>query len=174
MRDRKLSLSVAPIALALLALVAVACAAPPPPAPAAPTAADMVKAANALDQSFVEAFNRGDAEALAALYSKGAAVTSFPPDAFELRGHEAILEGNRKAFAAGPSGTLELTDTHQLPAGDVVVGWGTWKLTIPAAEGAAPTEILGRFTDVKAERDGQWVYLLDHASVPLPPPPATP
>jgi ketosteroid isomerase-like protein len=172
--------------LALVAPIAVACAAPPPPAPAAPTAADLVKAANTLDQAFVEAFNRGDAEALAALYSKGTAVTSFPPDSFELRGHEAILAGYRETFAGGPMGTLEFTDAHHLPAGDVVVSWGTWKLTLPApaaggaagaAAGAAgapaPTEIRGRFTDVKAERDGKWVYLLDHASLPSPPAPAS-
>ena len=35
-------------------------------------------------------------------------------------------------------------------------------------------EILGRFTDVKGQRDGKWVYLMDHGSVPLMPPPAPP
>ena len=34
-------------------------------------------------------------------------------------------------------------------------------------------EAMGRYTDVKAQRDGKWVYIIDHASVPLPPPSAT-
>jgi uncharacterized protein (TIGR02246 family) len=155
-----------------VAMAMTACAAPSPPSPAGPTPADQVKAAAALDQAFVEAFNRGDAEALAALYSKGTAVTSFPPDGFERRGHEAILAGYRETFAGGPIGTLEFTEAHHLPAGEAVVSWGTWKLALPAAEGAAPTEIRGRFTDVKPERDGQWVYLVVHAWGPSPPAPA--
>jgi len=28
----------------------------------------------------------------------------------------------------------------------------------------------GRFSDVKAVRDGKWVYVMDHASIPVPPP----
>jgi hypothetical protein len=33
-------------------------------------------------------------------------------------------------------------------------------------------ELDGRFTDVKTQRDGKWVYILDHASAPMPGPPA--
>ena len=29
----------------------------------------------------------------------------------------------------------------------------------------------GRFTEVFGRRDGKWVYLIDHPSVPLPPQP---
>jgi len=29
-----------------------------------------------------------------------------------------------------------------------------------------PFEMTGRYTDVKALRDGKWVYITDHASVP--------
>ena len=152
----------------LVAAAALACARPPA-APPAPTPADLVKAANALDAAFVEAFNRGDAEALAALYSAGTSVVSFPPDAFALRGHEAILEGNRKSFAASPGAKIELTEHNQIPGGDLVVGWGTFKVTIPGPDGKT-AEFEGRFTDVKAERGGKWVYLVDHASFPLPPP----
>lgn len=32
--------------------------------------------------------------------------------------------------------------------------------------------MMGRYTDIKAERDGKWVYIMDHASMPLPPPSA--
>lgn len=158
--------------LLVVAAAALACARPPA-APPGPTPADLVKSANALDAAFVEAFNRGDAEALAALYSVGTSVVSYPPDAFALRGNQEILEGNRKSFAASPGAKLELTESNQLPAGDIVVGWGTWKLTLPTPDGKT-TEVLGRYTDVKAERGGKWVYLLDHASVPLPPPPPEP
>ena len=37
-----------------------------------------------------------------------------------------------------------------------------------------PQIIEGRYTDVKRMHDGKWVYVMDHASVPLPPPPPAP
>jgi ketosteroid isomerase-like protein len=60
---------------------------------------------------------------------------------------------------------------YNIAAGDVVLGWGTWTMTIPNGDGTS-TVLQGRYSDVKAQRDGQWVYIMDHASVPLPPAPA--
>ena len=137
----------------------------------APDTTEMMSAANALDQAFVEAFNRGDAAAMSGLYWNSPDVVLFPPDALQARGLAAIENTNAKMFAAMPGMKIEVTESHQMPLGDVVVGWGLWRVTMPGADGAT-TEIVGRYTDVKAERDGKWVYLVDHASAPLPPPPA--
>lgn len=131
---------------------------------------DMVAAARALDRQFVDAFNRGDAEALSSLNWNSPDAVLFPPGALEARGIAAIRQTNAETLAALRGARIELIESHQMPAGDVVIGWGKWRLTIPAPDGAT-TEIIGRHTDVKAERDGKWVYLIDHASVPLPPPP---
>jgi hypothetical protein len=38
-------------------------------------------------------------------------------------------------------------------------------------EKSSPQVMEGRYSDVKAPRDGKWVYATDHASVPLPPRP---
>ena len=81
------------------------------------------------------------------------------------RGIDAIRDANTKMLAGMKGATLEITEHHQVPAGDVVLGWGTFTLTMP---NGGP-EILGRYTDVKGQRDGKWVYLMDHGSVPLPP-----
>lgn len=156
--------------LALTTVVAVlgfvgACAQAVPPAPAPDTDA-MVAAADALDQSFLEAFNRGDAAAIAELYWNDPAVVSFPPDSLIARGVPAIQEANGNFFAAMQGAALELTESHQIPVGEAVIGWGLFKITMPVPDGA-PMELVGRYTDVKAERDGKWVYLVDHASVPV-------
>lgn len=138
--------------------------------PQGPSTREMIAGADALDQAFVDAFNRGDAEALSDLYWDNHETSSFPPDTLELRGFAAIKEGNAKMLAGMKRAKLELTETHQRPSGDVVVGWGKWRVTVPGPDGKA-TEMIGRYTDIKIQRDGRWVYLLDHASVPLPPPP---
>jgi len=81
----------------------------------------------------------------------------------------AIKEGNVQGLAALKGAKVEIMESHQIPAGDMVVGWGLYKMTIPAENGTT-TEVQGRFTDLKGERDGKWVYVLDHASIPATPP----
>lgn len=153
-------------------LVAAACAPappPPPPAPAGPTPAEMKSAADALDQRFLDAFNKGDAEAIAATYWNSPDLVSYSPDG-GTRGWEATRTAAAEAFKAMAGAKLELLNSRNDVHGNVVVGYGNWKMTIPAAKGPA-TVLEGRFSDVKAQKDGKWVYIIDHASVPLPPPP---
>ncbi len=147
------------VATCLGALIAsAACtAAPEKPSPEA-----MVAAANALDAAFLEAFNKGDVDALDALYWNSADVVSFPPDLMEAHGIAAIREANAKTVASLRGAQLAFVDSHNMSVGEAVMGWGRYRLTIPGV--AAPIE--GRYTDVKAERDGKWVYILDHASSP--------
>jgi uncharacterized protein (TIGR02246 family) len=129
----------------------------------------MITAAKALDQQFLEAFNKGDAEAVAALYWNSPEVVSYPPDMLEAVGSEAIKEAMAHSFANGPTGTLEVINPQYMVAGDYVVSWGKalFKTTMPDG---MPVEMTLRYTDVKTERDGKWVYTHDHASVPMPAP----
>lgn len=136
----------------------------------APDTAEMVAKASALDQAFLDAMNRGDVDAVTSMYWDSPDVVLFPPDTLESRGYAGIRDGWAKMFATMKDVRMEITESHEMPAGDVVIGWGLWHLSGTAPDGS-PIDMTGRFTDVKAERDGKWVYLVDHASVPLPPMP---
>jgi ketosteroid isomerase-like protein len=161
-----------PFVLAVGVLAAtLACAPAPPPPPAGPTPAEMVAAADALDRQFLDAFNKGDVDAVTALYWNSPDLVSFGPDGMGTKGFEAAKAGTAEMFKAMPGAKLEFGETHNAAHGDVVLGWGLWKLTIPAEKGPAQV-IEGRYSDAKAMKDGKWVFLMDHASVPLPPPPA--
>jgi len=142
---------------------------PAPAAPAGPTPAEMVAAANALDQRFVDAFNKADVDALMATYWNSPDVVSFGPDGMGTKGWEAARAGSTEMFKAMPGAKLEFTAVHNDVHGDLVLGWGTWKMTMTTPKG--PQVMEGRYSDVKAMRDGKWVFLMDHASVPLPPAP---
>lgn len=131
---------------------------------------EMVAAANALDKAFIAAFNSGNAEAVSALYWNSPDAVQMPPDLLIARGIAGIREANIASVKSMVGGKLELTESHQIPFQDVVVGWGLWHFTMPVPEGA-PVEMVGRYTDVKAKRDGKWVYIVDHASVSVPPAP---
>jgi ketosteroid isomerase-like protein len=157
------------LAAALLAALA-ACA----PKPVVPDTAKMVEQAKALDARFIAAFNAGDAAAVMDTYENSPELVSYPPDALEAIGYDAVKAGYEKSFAGMPGGKLELIDPHYRAIGDAVLSYGRWKMVMPNPQGGAPIELTGRFTDVKAERNGKWVYLVDHASVPFAPPAPVP
>jgi ketosteroid isomerase-like protein len=129
----------------------------------------MIEAAKALDQTIVAAINKGDIEAVMATYWNSPELVFYAPDALEIRGWQAVKDALAQSFAKTPGAKLELLEANYQVAGDVVIGSGKWRMTIPSQTGPA-TELLGRYTDVKSQKDGKWVYTLDHSSAPLPPP----
>ena len=144
-----------------------ACAPAPPATPPGPTEAELLAAADALDKRFVEAFNKGDAEALMAAYWNNPKLVSFGPDGMGTVGWEASKAAAGEMFKAMAGAKLEIVTHHNDVHGSAVLGWGTWKMTIPTPGG--PQVMEGRFSDVKMMHDGKMVYVMDHASVPLPP-----
>jgi ketosteroid isomerase-like protein len=152
---------------AVLVSLATACAPAPPKGPAPE---DMVAAANALDQKFVDAFNKADVDGLMATYWNSPNLVSFGPGDMGTHGWDATKAGVAGMFQSMPGGKLEFTETHNDAVGEVVLGWGRWKITVPAEKGPAQV-VEGRYSDVKASRDGKWVYIMDHGSVPMAPPP---
>ena len=137
----------------------------------AATPEEMIKGAKGLDEAFLKAFNEHNAEAMGPLYWNSPETVLMPPDMMVAKGHAAIMASFAQMIATMKDCQLEMVESHNVPVGDVAVGWGLYKLTMAGPDGK-PMEILGRYSDVKAERDGKWVYLVDHASVPTPPPPA--
>jgi ketosteroid isomerase-like protein len=140
-------------------------------APKPPNPDEMIAAAKDLDQRFVEAYNKGDVDAVMATYWNSPDLVSYPPDAMQAKGWTATKEGMAHTFASMPGFKLELIDPVYIVAGDMVICYGTWKGTMTPPGGGQIT-IEGRYSDVKAKKNGKLVYIMDHASVPLPPPPA--
>ncbi|HEX5131302.1 MAG TPA: nuclear transport factor 2 family protein [Candidatus Krumholzibacteria bacterium] len=137
------------------------------PASHASDDAEVLKAAAAVDDAFLKAFNSDDAKGMAACYSKDAVL--FPPDVLTVTGSTAIMSTFAVMVKTMPGCKLEMTDRHSIVAGDKVISYGTFKMTAPGPDGK-PMEMMGRFTDVKAMQDGKWVYIHDHASMPMPAP----
>jgi ketosteroid isomerase-like protein len=143
-----------------------------PAVPPGPTDAEKLAAAEALDQRFLEAFNKGDVDALMATYWNSPKLVSFGPDGMGTTGWEAAKAASAEMIKMMPGTKLEFLTHNNDVHGDAVIGWGTWKMTLTTPGG--PQVMEGRFSDVKMMRDGKWVYVMDHASVPLPPPPPEP
>lgn len=123
----------------------------------------------ALDKAWTKAVLANDAAAVAELYARDAVF--YPPDSMEARGREAIRKGYQAFFAE-----MKVTDVKFLSAkyethGDTSIGWGHFLLRMTPKSGADPLVMEGRFSEVARNIDGKWLYVHDHASVPLPPVP---
>ena len=135
--------------------------------PPGPTDAEMVAAADELDARFAAAVNAGDLEGVSACYWNSPDVVSYLPGEMVARGYAEVVASAEEMITTFPGMSLELIEGKNISVGGAVVGHGLWRMTIPGPEGET-LEMDGRYTDVKAELGGQWVYTIDHASVPLP------
>lgn len=128
----------------------------------------LLQAAMELDSLFLVAFNSGDAEALLSLYWNSSDLVTFPPGDMQVKGFENVKASFVKDFESMKGGILEYKDAHNIVLADGVVGYGTFKWTMPI-EGGEPMIMEGRYTELKAMKDGKMVILLDHTSVPMMP-----
>jgi len=124
--------------------------------------------AKQLDDAFTHAFNANDLNAVVALYAPDA--TLYPPDGMEWRGIDAIRRGFTDLLSQNTVKDFRIQDAHYATSGDVSTGWGRFTLTMVPKAGGAPIRMDGRATTVARRVRGKWLYVSDHASVPLSPP----
>jgi len=123
-----------------------------------------------VDQAWIKAITANDLESVIALYAPDAVM--YPPDAVDAKGKAAIRENYRGLLSAMTVQSAVLTDSHSETIGDTSFGWGRFTLKMVPKAGGDPIQMDGRYTAVAKKIGGKWLYVADHASVPMPPPPA--
>jgi uncharacterized protein (TIGR02246 family) len=114
-----------------------------------------------IHQGFAAAFNRHDADAVAALYEPDALLVGHHR---EVRGTAAIREVYRAIFARRPA--IELRTLGAFQAGGLALLFGKWILRETAAGGAV-TEREGYNTEtVRRQPDGRWLFVIDQPYSP--------
>ncbi len=126
-------------------------------------AADSPKA---LQEAFMTALLANDAAGIAACYSSDA--VNFPVDRLVGVGPQSALESWSGFFATFKVVEARLSQDHLETHGDTAVAWGLFTLKVEPVGGGEPSEMIGRYMDVSRNIDGTWLYVADHASVPLP------
>jgi uncharacterized protein (TIGR02246 family) len=121
-----------------------------------------------LDDQFLKAFNANDVDALVAFYAEDAVI--YPPDEFMARGRDAIRENWKGFLGQYKVSDATISDAKYLEEDNTSVGWGIVEFTMTPLAGGAPMTIKSRFTSVAQKRDGKWLYIVDHASLPMAPP----
>lgn len=136
-----------------------------------PAFADALATARAHDEAFAKACEAGDVKAVLALYADDAVVV-WPGAGEEAKGKAAIEKlvpdlCNPKNQAKA---VIESLDAMPLDDSHIAI-IGHWKVTSPGADGK-PTTSQVRTTEIIAKTDSGWRYLVDHASIGMPPPKA--
>jgi uncharacterized protein (TIGR02246 family) len=140
---------------------------------ASPAHADATAEARAVDEAFARAAEARDVAGALALYADDARVV-WPGQGDEARGRAAIEALIRRSFAAPAGLKLVLESVDAVPIGEShIVAVGRWRQTVTTAAGKSVSTRV-RTTEVLVKQDGKWRYLVDHASVGVPPPPRRP
>ena len=144
------------------------CTTAPPP----DTTAEDSQAIKAVSKQWVDAFNRGDAAAVAALYTEEA--KRLPPNSPMIVGMESIQAFIQAALDAG-AGELQATLIELHVNGDMAYEVGEYTLTIQPEEGKAISDS-GKYMEIWKRVNGSWKIIADifNTSLPLPVPEALP
>ena len=121
-----------------------------------------------LDEAWMKAAKAGDVEGLVKLYAPDA--VTYMPDEMKAKGTAEIRESFKKFLGASTVREMSLTPEYSTTSGNLAVTSGHFSMTIEPKGGGAAQTMEGRYTSVAVKKNGKWMYVVDHASVPMPPP----
>jgi len=119
--------------------------------------------------AFVEAFNAGNADAMAAFYAPDAVL--MPPDMPAVMGRDAIRGGMEGMLAGMPPGSVFALRVLDVAAnGPIAVDRGEWSTTMPGPDGGS-METRGKYLVEWHRIDGEWLIVSDiwNSDAPMPP-----
>ena len=137
-------------------------------APPQDTTAEDIQAINAVRKQLTDAFNRGDAAAVASLYTDEAKL--LPPKRPMIVGKDGIQAFNQAGFDAGV-GDLRFTVIDLSVNGDMAYVVGKQTVTIQPEEGEAISEN-NKYVWILKREKGSWKIdiAIWNSSLPLPVP----
>ena len=123
----------------------------------------------ALQEAFMAALKANNPQGIAECYAPDA--VNFPVDSMIGHGPESAAASWSGFFAAFTVVEARLSETHLEVHGNTAIAWGLFTIMAEPAAGGDTVEMQGRYMDIARKIDGSWLYVADHASMPLPPPP---
>jgi uncharacterized protein (TIGR02246 family) len=137
----------------------------------APAGADATADGRAVSEAFEKAVAAGDLQAVLALYRDDATVI-WPGQGEEAKGKAAITPLAQRFIENMKGAHVVLKSQQSIPLGEgYIVNVGRWAVESTTPDGRRVTSEV-RTSEVLAKTDGKWLYLVDHASIGLPPPTA--
>ena len=115
-----------------------------------------------VDAAWVKAMKANDLDGVLKCYASDAVL--WLPNAPAARGAKEIRAAYEGLLSANTVKDATLSDVKYRSSGKTSTAWGRFSLTLAPKAGGDPAVMSGRFTEVAEQRDGRWVYIVDHAS----------
>jgi len=122
--------------------------------------------AKAVSEAFEKTCSRGDIPGVMALYEEHA-IAIWPGQGDVARG-KAEIEKLATRFCKPTSEVKFKSQESKALGDDYILNIGSWENTVPGADGK-PVKAEVRTTELLHYSGGKWRYLVDHASIGLPP-----
>lgn len=123
-----------------------------------------------MDAQFAEAFNKEDVDGVTGSYwNSPDLIVMYPESTYH--GFDAVKAYWQMTFQNVDVKKFAFTETHVEVGEHMAYDWGFWTYVFQPKGGPEITINNGRYLQVWAHKDGQWVVVADHASVPPPPSP---
>lgn len=124
-------------------------------------------------EEFGSAWNAGDVERIANVYTDNA--ISFPGNQATVSGRSAITKFNEDFFSQFAPGNLEIASQEVTIMGGWAFDRGTYKFTATSKANAQPMNNQGRYLVIlQRQVDGSWKVVRDMDNSDTPPPPLSP
>ncbi|MGQ5524580.1 YybH family protein [Chitinimonas sp. PSY-7] len=114
-------------------------------------------------KAWSSAVESGDTAALARM--NPASTVVFAPDQMVVRGTQNIIVGYSGMFKKYKT-RVAISDAHYIESDNLVHSWGLYNLRLEPLAGGEPVLVNGRFSDIATRVNGEWQYIVDHASLP--------
>ena len=133
--------------------------------------ADPAAVVKAHSDAFGNAFNSCDVPAALKLYEENA-VLIWPGEGEVATGKAAIGKVIKTECGSATKSSLKQISSDSRTIGrDYIINVGMWDDTMSGPDGKPMTSRV-RTTELLHRSNGKWRYVIDHASIGLPPPPA--
>lgn len=119
--------------------------------------------ASASVKAWSAAMEAGDVAAVTRMY--GAQTVVLPADKMVAKGTDAA-RADFSALLKQYNARVQIDEGYYMQVAQVLTSWGLFTLTLTPKVGGTPVVMHGRYTDVATQVNGQWQYIVDHASVP--------
>lgn len=136
-----------------------------------PAMADATATARALAEQFSKAFSACDQPGIESLY-EDSAVAIFPGLGEEAKGKAAI--GKMAVGVCKTPVGKQVSSVATNVGADYIVNIGRWESGVQGPDGKPMTVVIRTTELLHKGADGKWRYVVDHASIGLPPPPPAP
>jgi uncharacterized protein (TIGR02246 family) len=131
--------------------------------------ADPAADAKAHSEAFARAFNAHDAKAVVALYAEDARAV-WPGQGEEAKGLAEIEKLTVNVFKMFPDAKVVLKSQEAIPLGrSYIATIGHWEESFTGPDGKLHTAEV-RTTEILRKKGNQTLYVVDHASLGVPPP----